>query len=133
MVVCHTDVMNMKQALATLPPARPMLLLYTSILVAPVARIAVTCNISMVSYIITNFGVGFNQAGRRGTRRRKGEHSKKFITKKGTNRTSMMMGLLTRIMRARAAMLAPRITKASWVGSTLGSRISWHKISCWHQ
>ena len=46
--------MNMKQALATRPPALPMLLLYTSILVAPVARIAVTCNIIVVSYIFTN-------------------------------------------------------------------------------
>ena len=35
----------------------------------------------------------------------------------------MMMILLTRIIRASAAMLAPRITKASCVGSTLRERI----------
>ena len=35
----------------------------------------------------------------------------------------IMIILLTRIMRASAAMLAPRITKASCVGSTLRERI----------
>ena len=68
-ILCHyTNVISIKQALAILPPTLPMLLLYTSTLVAPVARIAVT-----------------------------------------------------NIIRARAAMLAPRITNASCVGSTLGN------------
>ena len=46
-----THVITMKHADATLPPALPTLLLYTSILVAPVARIAVTCNTQI--YIIS--------------------------------------------------------------------------------
>ena len=65
LVLMLTHMRNMKVAVATLPLTRPTWVLYTSTLVAPVARM-----------------------------------------------------LETRIMTAMAAMLAPRMTKASCVGST---------------